>query len=301
LLAELRTTALNYSLSDVSEPITTRDGLAVYIMGIGLPLLLFPSPHGMTLHSTAESPLTQILARIGRRVITFDPPGAYRSTGPARVDMNEMLECAQFALEICRVNRPIDVVGHGMGSLCALSMAIEHPRLVNRMVLINAASGPTSIQRNHGIPWYWPVTSRKFWKWVSLSLKVRGGHGSLASHKQLVRLTRHASFYNQSLIPDIPIHQDDFRRPAPLRNRWDRTARQVDFSDRLGRVWSQTLVCASRHDPQTPPGCSRELALGIPYARQVIFEQSGHYPYIEEPVRFQQELIDFFSEISPIL
>jgi proline iminopeptidase len=301
LLAELPTSAFYYSHVRGTEPITTRDGLAVYTMGTGLPLFLFPSPHGMTLHSTAESPLTQILAGIGRRVITFDPPGAYRSTRPARVDMVEMLECAQLALEICRINGTIDVVGHGMGGLCALSMAIELPRQVNRLVLINAASGANSIHRNHGIPWYWPVTSRKFWKWVSLSLQVRSGRGSLASHKQLVRLTRHASFYNKSLIPEIQIHQDDFRRPAPLRNRWDRSARQVDFSDRLGRVWSQTLVCSGLHDPQTPLGCSQELTAGIPYARQVIFEQSGHYPYIEEPGRFEHELTGFFSENSPIL
>jgi pimeloyl-ACP methyl ester carboxylesterase len=299
LLAELPSTALFYRQTGVSEPITTRDGLAVYTLGSGLPLLLLPSPHGMTLNSTAESPLTQILARIGRRVITFDPPGAYRSTRPARVDMNEMLECAQLALEICRVHAPVDIVGHGMGGLCALSIAIKHPRLVNRLVLINAASGLTSIQRNHGIPWYWPVTSRKFWKWIRLSLQVRSGRGSLASHKQLVRLTRHASYYNKSLIPEITIHQDDFSRPAPLRNRWDRTARQVDYSDCLGRIWSQTLVCAGRHDPQTPPGCSQELASGIPSARQVIFEQSGHYPYIEEPACFEKELTHFFSETSP--
>jgi pimeloyl-ACP methyl ester carboxylesterase len=235
-----------------------------------------------------------MLARIGRRVITFDPPGAYRSTRPAKVDMNEMLECAHLALEICRVKGVIDVVGHGMGGLCALAMAIDYPRSVNRLILINTASGPTSIQRNHGIPWYWPVTSRTFWKWIRLSLKVRAGRGNLASHKQLVRLTRHASFHDKSLIPEIPIHQDDFRRPAPLRNRWDRTNRQVDFNDRLGRVWSQTLVCAGRHDPQTPVGCSQELATGIPFARHVTFEQSGHYPYVEEPDRFEQELIEFF-------
>jgi pimeloyl-ACP methyl ester carboxylesterase len=301
LLAELPTTAIYYRQVGITEPITTRDGLAVYTMGTGLPLLLFPSPHGMTLNSTAESPLTQILAGMGRRVITFDPPGAYRSTRPARVDMDEMLECAQLALEICRINTTVDVVGHGMGGLCALSMAIELPRLVNRLVLINAASGATSIQRNHGIPWFWPVTSRKFWKWVRLSLQVRSGRGSLASHKQLVRMTRHASFYNKNLIPDIPIHQEDFRRPVPLRNRWDRNARQVDLTDRLGRVWSQTLICAGLHDPQTPRGCSQELAAGIPYARQVVFEKSGHYPYIEEPGRFETELIDFFSDNSPIL
>jgi pimeloyl-ACP methyl ester carboxylesterase len=301
LLVEQQTRAFYYSPVGVSEPITTYDGLAVYTLGAGRPLLLFPSPQGMTLHSTAESPLTYLLAGIGRRVITFDPPGAYRSTRPARVDMDEMLECAQIVLEICRMNGTVDVVGHGTGGLCALAMAIELPKRVNRLVLISTASGRPAIQRNHGIPWHWSLTNRKFWKWMSLSVQVRNGRGNLATHKQLVRLTRHASFYNKSLAPEIPIYQEDFRSPVPLRNRWDHTTRQVNFSDRLGRVWSQTLVCVGRHDPRTPLGCSQELTAGIPYARQVVFEQSGHYPYIEEPELFERELIEFLSETPPML
>jgi proline iminopeptidase len=293
-------TTLSFHRVGFSEPVTTRDGLAVYSIGNGQPLLLFPSPHGMTLHSTSESPLTQILAGLGRRIVTFDPPGAYRSSKPARADMQEMLECAQITLEICRIHGAVDVVGHGMGGLCALSMAIELPRRVNRLVLVNAASGAPSIRRNHGIPWYWPITSRNFWKWVGLSLRVRSERGSLGYHKQLVRMTRHASFYNKKLAPEIPIQQEDFQQPAPPRNRWDLTARQVDLSDSLGQIWSQTLVCAGRYDPQTPPGCSQELASGIPFARQVVFEQSGHYPYIEEPKRFEHELSDFFSKAPPI-
>jgi proline iminopeptidase len=43
---------------------------------------------------------------------------------------------------------------------------------------------------------------------------------------------------------------------------------------------------ASSHDPEAPLVCSEEIAGGIPGAEQVIFEESGHYPFIEEPARF---------------
>ena len=46
---------------------------------------------GATTGPMAEGPLTQLLVGLGRRVITFDPPGAYRSSRPARCDLDEML------------------------------------------------------------------------------------------------------------------------------------------------------------------------------------------------------------------
>jgi pimeloyl-ACP methyl ester carboxylesterase len=31
-----------------------------------------------------------------------------------------------------------------------------------------------------------------------------------------------------------------------------------------------------------PPTCAQELAAGIPTARLILFERSGHYPFLEE-------------------
>src|SRR5438445_898425 len=89
-----------------------------------------PIPHGWTRVSIAEDTLIRLLAGLDRRVITFDPPGAYRSTRPARVDMPEMLACTGEALEARGVHGPVDVAGHGMGGLCALAFALGRPRRV---------------------------------------------------------------------------------------------------------------------------------------------------------------------------
>jgi proline iminopeptidase len=41
--------------------------------------------------------------------------------------------------------------------------------------------------------------------------------------------------------------------------------------------------------------CSEELARGISGARLVVFEQSGHLPFVEEPERFLRELNGFLE------
>jgi proline iminopeptidase len=56
---------------------------------------------------------------------------------------------------------------------------------------------------------------------------------------------------------------------------------------RLGEITVPTLVMAGRHDWITPPvqGAER-LYAGLPNAKLVIFEESGHFPFIEEHDEF---------------
>ena len=50
------------------------------------------------------------------------------------------------------------------------------------------------------------------------------------------------------------------------------------------------MVLVGRHNPEGPLPCSKELFEGISHARLVIFERSGHYPFVEENSRFTEAL-----------
>lgn len=132
---------------DSIRPPRLRGGLAIYDVGAGEPGLLMPYPHGYTLRPIAEEPLARLLVGMDRRIITFDPPGAFRSTRPPRVDVSEMLECAAEALDGCQVAGDLDVVGHSMGGLCALACALERAERVRRLVLIGSVSGGSAAVR----------------------------------------------------------------------------------------------------------------------------------------------------------
>ncbi len=275
--------------------ITIDDGLAVYQSGEGTPLLLFPYPHASTLRPMGEDKLAALLVGLGHRVITFDPPGAYRSTRPMQGDMAEMLACAQEALEVGGVQPPVKVVGHSMGGLCALGLAIEQPDLVERLALIGACSGFPAVFR-WSTPHNWsPWQDGEWWQCLWLGTRQMIGKGNLAVHKQLDNLVEKASFVDPQYIEGWDIKPDDHNQPAPPRARWLQTVRKVNYRSRLGEVRAQTLLCVGRYDPQTPLSCSQELKAGIPHSRLVIFEKSGHSPFIEEPEQFLQELAWFFG------
>src|SRR5215204_912382 len=112
------------------------DGLAVYDLGAGPPLLLMPNPQGMVRTSEAHGPLAGLLVGLGRRVVSFDPPGAFASSRPPRLGLAEMLACSHQVLQVADVPTPVDVVGHSQATLCQLALALAAPQAVRSLVLV---------------------------------------------------------------------------------------------------------------------------------------------------------------------
>lgn len=276
-----------------AQPVPMVDGLAVYEIGQGHPLFLMPYPHASASSATAETPFAALLAGLPRQVLTFDPPGAYRSTRRSRAGMPEMLACALEALTALGISEPVDLIGHSMSGLCALGLAVEHPERVRRLVLVGSVSGFPAVRR-WSIPhnWRW-WRDREFWQAAWWGFRLFSGWNNLAVHKRLNNLVKAASFVDKRLAALEAIEPGDEQRPPPERDDWFITLRGVDYKDRLPDVRAPALLCVGRHDPQTPVVCSRELAAGIPDARLVVFETSGHAPFLEEPERFLAEVRGF--------
>jgi 3-oxoadipate enol-lactonase len=59
--------------------------------------------------------------------------------------------------------------------------------------------------------------------------------------------------------------------------------RDMDLSDRLGRITAPTLVIAGAEDPATPPLHGQGIANGIPDARLDIVAHAAHLANVEQP------------------
>jgi proline iminopeptidase len=93
------------------------------------------------------------------------------------------------------------------------------------------------------------------------------------------------------------IEEDDFRKGVPIRTIWTKNMySRLSYADRLGEVRAPSLIMAGRHDPEAPLECSQELLEGIADSRLVVFEHSGHAPFIEEPALFTKILAEFLNQ-----
>lgn len=278
-------------------PASVVDGLAVYTVGSGEPVLLFPYPHGHTTEPMAQGSIASILAGMGRTVISFDVPGAYRSTREPVGDMNEMIRSADETLDRLGIQGPVDVVGHSMGGLAALAYAIERPERTRRLLLVTSLSGFPAAAR-----WGFPgsafeIYEPDYWRLILWGIRLNAGRGDLALHKKLQNLMERASYHNTALFTPAEIEGDDYEKGVPIRTIWSKNMyTRLSYADRLGEVRAPTLILAGRHDPEAPFQCSDELFEGIPDASLVVFEQSGHFPFIEEVSLFAQTVDAFLSE-----
>jgi proline iminopeptidase len=68
---------------------------------------------------------------------------------------------------------------------------------------------------------------------------------------------------------------------------------------RLGEITVPTLVIAGRDDWITPPreGAER-IHAALPHSELVIFEESGHFPFIEEPAKFLGIVAEWIDRIG---
>jgi len=280
-----------------SAPHSIENGLAVYIVGEGQPILLFPYPHAHTTRPMADGELAQALVKLGRQVISFDVPGAYRSTRSPKGDLAELITSADETLTRLGIEEPIDVVGHSMGGFGALAYAVERPEKVKRLLLVGSLSGFPSAAR-YGLPLSaFSIWEPDFWRIVLWGFQVNSGRATMAMHKELQNLMEYTSFHKKELFSPLVIRADDHRQGVPIRMIWSKNMYQrLSYADRLPQVKAPTLLLVGQHDPEAPVLCSLELHKGIPDSEIIIFGESGHFPFIEQPTTFLTVATRFLDE-----
>lgn len=198
------------------------------------------------------------------------------------------------------IQDPMDVVGHSMGGLAALAYAIERPERTRRLVLVTSLSGFPAAAR-----WGFPGSAfqmyeRDYWRVIVWGIRLNAGRGDLALHKRLQNLMARASYYDQTLFTPVEIDADDTKKGVPIRTIWSKNMYgRLSYADRLADVRAPTLILAGRHDPEAPLPCSEELRQGIRDSSLVVFEQSGHSPFVEEPSLFVQTVDAFLNKENP--
>jgi 2-hydroxy-6-oxonona-2,4-dienedioate hydrolase len=278
------------------ESYTVHDGLAVYRFGSGLPVLLMPGPHRLEQpgYRNADA-LIAGLTSLGRQVITFDPPASGHSTRPSRLGMAEMHQCADEALEVGGAAGPVDALGHSMGGLALLAYAIEQPARISRLALVGTGSGGPAYMQAPGA--LWNRSHPAFWRLALLGM-LHILWPRLGPQKLMLNFIQRYSFYDSSRAQPELINLCDWLRPKRGRTDWHRIARKLEYAPRLGEIEAPALILVGRYDPQYPLSASEELATGIPNARLMRFEHSGHYPFIEEPGPFWAGVDDFLRSGS---
>lgn len=235
--------------------------------------------HGWSSSWYAMSPLLGLLSQRFRTIAVDlpgygeSPPLAQRATIPAFADL-----LAELIGQIS--DGPVVLVGHSMGGMTSVSMALRHPVLVERMVLIGPTiTGRLSAWINFGIS---PVTMMERFG--------LGGWIVSSFEKTFVgltdRLMRPASFAERTGITrsDYERLRADARRPGQGRARAECffAMRENNLSGQLSDILTPALVIWGAEDNTVPLRDAGVVADEWPAADLRILPKAGHWPQFED-------------------
>lgn len=207
----------------------------------------------------------------------------------------------------------VSLVGHSYGTVVAQAYAIKYPNRVEKMVLINGFHSGENWQANcdsynHQAKTMFPeawkkVDSLRALGYVSSDAVFSELYGSIPAKycyyhdtklKQRVPKTTHRSWNSDVYYAIIGRDADFFVSGSMM---------DIDFRRSLKDLSFPTLIVAGRYDMVSTPEYAIHYKQFMPQATFVMFEQSGHNPYLEESDKFYALLDDFFSvskqELAP--
>ncbi len=261
--------------------------IAYDVSGNGPPVLLI---QGVGVHGAGWLPQVSALAA-KFRCVTFDNRGMGRSQPTAvPITVEQMAEDALAVLDAERIGSA-HVVGHSLGGLVALRMALEARARVKSLTLMcTFADGRAAA----------PLTLRMMWLGMRTKLGTRRMRrrgflrlvmpaGALAGIDIDAMAGRLASLFGHDLGESPPIESAQLS-----------AMRKYGAAPRLAELAGlPTLVLSGAHDPISPPKVSAALANGIPGARHAAFPDASHGLPIQHADRVNALLAEHFEKLLP--
>lgn len=199
----------------------------------------------------------------------------------------------------------ISLVGHSYGTVPAQAYAIKYPEQVDKMVLINGFHSGAMWQANcdsynHYAKTHFPEK----WKQVD-SLRALGYVSSQEPLKTVYGNfpTKYIYYHNTSLKQNVPKENyrgwanDVYVEIIGRDGDFDVSGSMInqDYRQQLKDVKAKTLIIAGRYDGVSTPEFAVQYKTFMPQAQFVMFEQSAHNPYLEEPEKFYGLFESFFN------
>lgn len=226
-----------------------------------------------------------------RWVVTYDQRGTGKSgpVGPADsvtvADFVADLEALRVALGVER----IDLLGHSWGGYLAQAYAATHGDRISHLVLVGSAA-PKFSESNIIFQLAFPERDMA----TPFGRGVATGDSALVAEALGIYVTM--IFYDDAkgrawrakgkTINNFNLH---------LQVHLGRDLARLDFTPALAGFRFPTLVTTGRYDMNVAPLTAWRIHRAVPGSEFLVFEESSHIPFYEEPERFTSALRAFLS------
>jgi pimeloyl-ACP methyl ester carboxylesterase len=192
----------------------------------------------------------------------------------------------------------VTVVGHSLGGGVAMQFAYQFPERTERLVLVSSGGLGREVNlllRAAALPgaelvlpllvpnWLGSVVGRIGWAGSRLGLRTR---------LDLSEMLRGFLSLNDAEARAAFLHT--------LRAVIEPGGQRVSGHDRLYlAAHLPTLLVWGESDPVIPVAHGRDAQRAMPGSRLEVFHASGHFPHLDDPMRFAEVLGDFLASTEP--
>ncbi len=216
------------------------------------------------------------------RVVVYDHRGTGRSAREVAGDLTleavggDMIALMD-ALDIARAT----VIGHAIGGMAGLAVALSQPERIERLVVIN---GWAKLD---------PHSARCFDTRLAL-LRDSGPRAYLHAQPLFLYPAQWISDHHAALQAEEEAMLAHFPGAEMIQRRIA-AARRFDVAERLGDIRVPTLIVVSEDDMLVPPAQSERLAAGIPEAQLARMATGGHACNVTRADHFNMWLLDWLD------
>jgi pimeloyl-ACP methyl ester carboxylesterase len=254
------TSAADATMNAFHQNFLDIDGLRVryQVGGAGPSVLLL---HGWGGRIESFTPVYNDLVR-SHTVYALDFPGFGDSSLPpapwGSADYARLTLMVMDRLQIRRAH----IIAHSFGGQVTMNLAAAHPERLGKLVLVASAGvrGPRTLKAH----------AKRCISWLGKVVATYGGRAG--------QTLRDALYHR--------IQSQDYANAGPLRPTLVKVVNE-DLRALLPRIKSSTLLVWGEHDRDVPLAAAQVMARLIPEAQLVIFENAGHFPYLDQFDRFR--------------
>ncbi|MBN9409610.1 MAG: pyrimidine utilization protein D [Burkholderiales bacterium] len=230
-------------------------------------------------------PQVGALVAAGHRVVAYDQRGTGRSPGalPAGYTIAHMAQDVIEVLDATGTAR-CHLMGHALGGLVGLQLALDAPQRVASLLLVNAWAAPN------------PHSARCFDARLAL-LGAVGARAYVEAQPVFLYPAAWAAAHAERVQAEVDHAFAHFPGEATMRARIG-ALRAFDVDARLGAIDAPVWVSAAMDDVLVPWTCSRRLAEGLPHAHFDVLPHGGHAHSVTEASAFNQGALDFLACIT---
>jgi pimeloyl-ACP methyl ester carboxylesterase len=231
-------------------------------------------------------------------LVYFDPRGMGQS-GPVREDSDRGLAAVRADLLALRAHLKlgkVNVIGWSNGAINLIWLAHEHPEALSSAIFLHGMASMTA-EDDREIEAKYPELMKEY---VALMAAASKPGLSVAEQNALQRKMWLDDYFpvlfadrerGKALVAEV---FKDAQLSWPHAEYANKEMPTFDARDKLAAIPVRSLVIAGAHD-MLPPERVKVLADGLPSAKFVTFEKSGHFAPVEEPEGFRKAVLDFLG------